>query len=28
VVVSGQFLLDAESRFENVSDRMDEGGHP
>ena len=28
VVVSGQFLLDAESRFENVSDRMDEGGKP
>ena len=27
VVVSGQFLLDAESRFENVSDRM-EGGRP
>ncbi|MHB1927640.1 MAG: efflux RND transporter periplasmic adaptor subunit [Leptospirillum sp.] len=28
VVVSGQFLLDAESRFENVSNRMDEGGRP
>ena len=28
VVVSGQFLLDAESQFENVSERMDEGGHP
>ena len=27
VVVSGQFLLDAESRFENISDRM-EGDQP
>ncbi|EAY56441.1 MAG: Secretion protein (HlyD) [Leptospirillum rubarum] len=28
VVVSGQFLLDAESQFENVSDRMEKGGRP
>jgi Cu(I)/Ag(I) efflux system membrane fusion protein len=28
VVVSGQFLLDSESRFENVSARMSEGGRP
>ncbi|EQD74502.1 secretion protein HlyD [mine drainage metagenome] len=28
VVVSGEFLLDAESRFQNVSDRMVEGDRP
>lgn len=28
VVVSGQFLLDAESRFENVSERMEKGVRP
>ena len=28
VVVSGQFLLDAESRFENVSARMEKGDRP
>ena len=28
VVVSGQFLLDSESRFENVADRMEKGGRP
>ncbi len=28
VVVSGQFLMDAESQFENVSDRMEKGGRP
>lgn len=28
VVVSGQFLLDAESQFENVSARMEKGGRP
>lgn len=28
VVVSGQFLLDAESQFENVSDRMEKGDRP
>ena len=28
VVVSGEFLLDAESRFENVSERMTKGGRP
>ncbi|MCL4485762.1 MAG: efflux RND transporter periplasmic adaptor subunit [Nitrospirae bacterium] len=28
VVVSGEFLLDAESRFENVSERMAKGGRP